>query len=556
MDHVSFLPIEMTSKKQSKNDDAILLFGTPLDNVEDSVDDKHYSGELRQKKDKAKEKEQYVLDEQGRRRFHGAFTGGFSAGYYNTVDTPGGWTPKTFVSKRNERADKFEQNPEDYMDKEDVDEFGIAPRMAETRQEFKERKDNEGSFLRDLLVCRDISKGESILMQGGWKPGTGIGPRVQKGLYNSISTSLVTLPPETSTSPSKPAKKVYGCPLPPGFKPPASVLKRQAEERENDVPIWGLAPNDIEAETFSPKTDLHCLGYTGSLSQPATTSISSNEKGLFEGERGHFNLFGDLKIPDVQKKTKQKLGFKGHAFGIGALEEEDDMEDDPYQDKKKESYDFTTGPAIEAAKANMGKRFAIEAKPVVTGKINIEGFTRARKKLASKITYPMPSIPTGWKPKRRGDKDIEAITETRKRGRSRFSDSKPRGTKEDDRRNSPEYLPPPSKRTKPSRFSDRSEPSEKPKTPPPPEPARPEASPTVFAKAKPLQQAMNEMFKNRFVAEGEGESLESAKVVDEAQEAAKMKMFGAMTRKVLPWLPDRVLCKRFNVKFHDRNEME
>ena len=26
-----------------------------------------------------------VTDEQGRRRFHGAFTGGFSAGYYNTV---------------------------------------------------------------------------------------------------------------------------------------------------------------------------------------------------------------------------------------------------------------------------------------------------------------------------------------------------------------------------------------------------------------------------------------------------------------------------------------
>jgi G patch domain-containing protein 1 len=28
---------------------------------------------------------QEVTDEQGRRRFHGAFTGGFSAGYFNTV---------------------------------------------------------------------------------------------------------------------------------------------------------------------------------------------------------------------------------------------------------------------------------------------------------------------------------------------------------------------------------------------------------------------------------------------------------------------------------------
>ena len=37
-----------------------------------------------------KEKEQYVTDSQGRRRFHGAFTGGFSAGYYNTVGSKEG----------------------------------------------------------------------------------------------------------------------------------------------------------------------------------------------------------------------------------------------------------------------------------------------------------------------------------------------------------------------------------------------------------------------------------------------------------------------------------
>lgn len=29
--------------------------------------------------------QQEVTDEQGRKRFHGAFTGGFSAGHYNTV---------------------------------------------------------------------------------------------------------------------------------------------------------------------------------------------------------------------------------------------------------------------------------------------------------------------------------------------------------------------------------------------------------------------------------------------------------------------------------------
>ena len=34
--------------------------------------------------------DQVVTDEQGRRRFHGAFTGGFSAGYFNSVGSKEG----------------------------------------------------------------------------------------------------------------------------------------------------------------------------------------------------------------------------------------------------------------------------------------------------------------------------------------------------------------------------------------------------------------------------------------------------------------------------------
>jgi hypothetical protein len=47
-----------------------------------------------------------VTDEQGRVRFHGAFTGGFSAGYFNTVGSEEGFKPKTFVSSRESRASK------------------------------------------------------------------------------------------------------------------------------------------------------------------------------------------------------------------------------------------------------------------------------------------------------------------------------------------------------------------------------------------------------------------------------------------------------------------
>ncbi len=41
-----------------------------------------------------------VTDEQGRRRFHGAFTGGFSAGYFITVGSEVGWRPAAFSSNR------------------------------------------------------------------------------------------------------------------------------------------------------------------------------------------------------------------------------------------------------------------------------------------------------------------------------------------------------------------------------------------------------------------------------------------------------------------------
>lgn len=61
-----------------------------------------------------------VTDEQGRRRFHGAFTGGFSAGYFNSVGSAEGWKPSTFVSSRDARASKV-QRAEDFMDDEDLE---------------------------------------------------------------------------------------------------------------------------------------------------------------------------------------------------------------------------------------------------------------------------------------------------------------------------------------------------------------------------------------------------------------------------------------------------
>ena len=62
--------------------DTCVSIGAAFENLEVEGD--------REKVKKKRDAAFYVKDKQGRRRFHGAFTGGFSAGYYNTVGTEEG----------------------------------------------------------------------------------------------------------------------------------------------------------------------------------------------------------------------------------------------------------------------------------------------------------------------------------------------------------------------------------------------------------------------------------------------------------------------------------
>lgn len=57
---------------------------------------------------------------------HGAFTGGFVAGYKNTVGSEMGWTPSNFVSSKNARNTNKKQTVMDYMDHEDLVAIGVS----------------------------------------------------------------------------------------------------------------------------------------------------------------------------------------------------------------------------------------------------------------------------------------------------------------------------------------------------------------------------------------------------------------------------------------------
>lgn len=59
----------------------------------------------------------FAYDKNGLRRFHGAFEGGWSAGYYNTVGSQEGWTPRQWSSSKD--SERATNTIEDYVDDED-----------------------------------------------------------------------------------------------------------------------------------------------------------------------------------------------------------------------------------------------------------------------------------------------------------------------------------------------------------------------------------------------------------------------------------------------------
>jgi hypothetical protein len=106
------------------------MIGTPF-----KTDDE----KLQRKVNKMNQKpwEQEARDEQGRRRFHGAFTGGFSAGYFNTVGSKEGWAPSKFVSNRGSKGDApKQQSVTDYMDEEDIKEQ-VGVHNITSKDEYK-----------------------------------------------------------------------------------------------------------------------------------------------------------------------------------------------------------------------------------------------------------------------------------------------------------------------------------------------------------------------------------------------------------------------------------
>uniref|UniRef100_A0A2M3Z977 Putative rna binding protein n=1 Tax=Anopheles braziliensis TaxID=58242 RepID=A0A2M3Z977_9DIPT len=330
--------------------------------------------------------DQIVLDSNGKRRFHGAFTGGFSAGYWNTVGSEEGWKPSEFKSSRQDKAQSKKQNPMDFMDEEDLGEFGIAPQRVQTRDDFAHSSGGAGApgfsqkrrldatipmgpipgqpVLRALLEPTKEKTAVRMLKQMGWREGQGIGERQTRGEKKRAN--------ERNTK-EQYVMKMYGCEL-----PGHSVLPNKAvdvslslsdSDDGSDYEIT-FAPDDFDPLVAAIKDNTFGLGYNG----------------LDRGTAKGFNLFDTLEVVD---RNNKKLSIRGQAFGIGALEDDDDV--DVYARDDMSRYDFSLDD-----RQTRGKQLAIQSGQEQNA---LEGFcTSSKEKRTSKKVF-RSSMPENFRPR-------------------------------------------------------------------------------------------------------------------------------------------------------------
>ena len=371
----------------SDDEDDYVAFGVALKPLE--------AGDTIRKKPIAVE-EQIVRDVNGIRRFHGAFTGGFSAGHFNTVNTPQGWYPKQFKSTREKKEDRKQQRPEDFMDDEDLGEFGFAAQALKTKSNFQrgaggaDQDDggrlalgtsrrvegvlNAGGFMDQLVRPASSSLGERLLTRQGWRPGQGIGPKITKESKQARMASHA---------------RTYGCSGPGG---------RGAEDKEEDPFMekykeFLFAPDEIPLYEARPKENLFGIGYSG-LGQSEEARHAMMPMLAGGGSRG---VRTSLKTGGASKK----FSISGEAFGIGADEENDDM--DVYNHGDMAQYDFSldlVGEERRERREAKGSRWGDEGKDRGMDKENIAGFSPASAKSMIKKHFPSERPPHDWRPKR------------------------------------------------------------------------------------------------------------------------------------------------------------
>ncbi|KAF4826094.1 G patch domain-containing protein 1 [Colletotrichum tropicale] len=381
-----------------------VAFGTPLPSLDaDTRDDGSYIPLHKQE----------VRDDKGRRRLHGAFTGGWSAGYFNTVGSKEGWTPSTFVSSRTARRKDDprapDQRPEDYMDDEDLADAAATKEIRTTDPFGALGAPSPGQRLSGGLASLMRIQGDTIglklLRKMGWKDGQGIGPRIRRVARLDIS----------------------------GGNTPHVAEKTHMFAPENINMVSFIQKSDQKGLGFNDDDDARISRISSSGSAWAHHTASGNHRnevtragnGIYEGEDDG-PASGLNVLLGISEKRKSKHGQRG-GLGVGVLNDTGSEEDDPYEMGPRISYNRVLGGEKTKKKKKLAAT-SVSANPSLgstpvfvsraahttksrghgrcgNGKRPLNGFvpgqlTNSKATGNSTDVYPPPSVPPEWAPSR------------------------------------------------------------------------------------------------------------------------------------------------------------
>ncbi|KAL2818973.1 hypothetical protein BDW59DRAFT_151705 [Aspergillus cavernicola] len=363
------------------------FYGTPLPALDDSNrDDGSYVPVWKQE----------VTDDRGRKRLHGAFTGGFSAGYFNSVGSKEGWAPATFVSSRQNRAkDAQQQRAEDFMDEEDIREAEES-RMLHTNDEFSgfgstATDPTRRGGLMDIFKVTGETIGVKLLKKMGWREGQGIGPKVRR--------------------------------------------KADLGDGDDADKTHLFAPENPPMVAFVRKTDYKGLGFE------SEARLGSRQERHGESDEDADEFFERRLVTQHKPKQSKSQGPRRGAFGVGVLNDTGSDDEDPYSMGPQISYNRIIGsdkrkrsktksrddPKIALSSSNpllSNKPVFIPKKTIAAkgaagfrkchdGRLPLDGFLLAdgtsSLSLSSEKKFAPPEIPQGWKSKKTPSKERGAL---------------------------------------------------------------------------------------------------------------------------------------------------
>eukprot|EP00250_Pteridium_aquilinum_P018132 c23961_g1_i1 orf=422-3370(-) len=383
----------------SEDEDEYVTFGTRLEREEDVASGKRKRQALDQGRLRVGAFSQEVFDENGRRRFHGAFTGGFSAGYYNTVGSKEGWVPQSFTSSRKNRAELAQQRAYDYMDDEekaeqdstrlatasDFDTFGFtAAEFArkEAEQELKKWPSAiPGLVLDEIIVPVSRSIGFELLRKMGWRHGRAIGPKHIAASSDAQREGRKAMLAFAPCDQDRPFEEKENAEI--------SYSESDAEVLPRSTPIY----------VINPKKDRYGFGFDPYKNAPEFRE-RHDRKESFDETRATTKNHRAIFKPSL---FRPNVGRMGSGFGIGALEELGEEDEDVYAPGVEIESVLSDDEAHAPSLKSQLQLVTTETRPGV-----LPGFKPASQSGSKMELFPPPVVPPDFDGKHQFKDSLES----------------------------------------------------------------------------------------------------------------------------------------------------